>query len=289
MFRFLKLNVLSFILLVSCANTTEQKKELSKEFQEYWYQNKAELSSYSLSQARYGELHQGEAVLVFVTEPFSPKTYTKSDETSSADIPVMKMNFSKKFITGVYPYSMMTSTFTPISGKEQALKVSSSSQEWCGHTFMQVLNKGRFQIQSFSYFQSEADQEFNLPANLLEDEIWTKIKLGIELPTGNHKVIPSFFYIRLMHKELKAYDCTITQTDSTLKLVYPELNRTLQITYQKTFPYPILGWEETYESGWGEAKKVLSTKASLLKTIQSNYWEKHTNTDTLLRKELGLD
>lgn len=287
--RFLKINVLSFVLLVSCANTNEVQNSTNKEFQAYWYNNEAEISSYTLSQARYGELHQGEAVLIFVTEPFSKKTYTKADQSSASDIPVLKMNFTKKFNTGVYPYSMMTSAFTPVNGNEHTLKISSSSQEWCGHTYMQLVNKGRFQIKSFSYFQAEAEQEFSLAETHLEDELWTKIRLGGNLPSGNLKVIPAFFYLRLMHKEIKPYECTVTKTDSSLSFTYPELNRSLKIKFQKEFPYKILAWEETYESGWGEAKKILTTKAVLNKTLKSPYWEKHHNVDADLRKELGLE
>ncbi|MBK6893010.1 MAG: hypothetical protein IPH00_07720 [Flavobacteriales bacterium] len=40
----------------------------SAEFNTYWHQGKAELSHYALTQARYGELRDGNAVLVFVTE-----------------------------------------------------------------------------------------------------------------------------------------------------------------------------------------------------------------------------
>ena len=44
-------------------------------FNKYWYAGEAELNSYTLSQARYGENHEGEAVLIFVTEDFSKSKY----------------------------------------------------------------------------------------------------------------------------------------------------------------------------------------------------------------------
>ncbi len=40
----------------------------SQDFNDYWYDGKAEITSYKLEQARYGELHEGYVVLVFVTE-----------------------------------------------------------------------------------------------------------------------------------------------------------------------------------------------------------------------------
>lgn len=42
-------------------------------FRRSWFSGEAELNRYRLSQARYGELHEGEAVLIFVTEEFLPQ------------------------------------------------------------------------------------------------------------------------------------------------------------------------------------------------------------------------
>ena len=87
------------------------------EFGDYWYQGKAELTSYDLEQARYGEIHPGHAVLIFVTEDFSRSKHVKLDRPQSAGddaVKVLKLNFMKKFNTGIYPYSMMSSMFTPI-------------------------------------------------------------------------------------------------------------------------------------------------------------------------------
>jgi len=46
---------------------------------DYWYQGKAEISSYQLEQARYSDVHPGEAVLVFVTEDFLTDKQVKND------------------------------------------------------------------------------------------------------------------------------------------------------------------------------------------------------------------
>lgn len=277
-----------FILLFSCAGTVPEQPKRSNEFNAYWYNNEAEISSYTLSQARYGELHEGEAVLVFVTEPFSANKLVKPDSATAEDVPVLKLNLMKKFNTGIYPYSIMTSIFTPISGKQNSMKITASSQEWCGHTFTQLENRGNYQITSHSYFESEGEQKFKVPTALLEDDIWSKIRLSGTIPEGKVKMIPSFSYIRLMHKELKAYDCHITATDSSVSLSYPELGRTLSIAHEQTFPYKILGWKETYLSGFGQEKVLLTTTASLMKTIKSTYWEKHFNKNSHLRNQLDL-
>ncbi len=45
--------------------TATPKKALSKNFKAYWYAGNAEITSYKLEQARYGELRQGKAVKIF--------------------------------------------------------------------------------------------------------------------------------------------------------------------------------------------------------------------------------
>ena len=66
-------------LLTSCnsnsaknhtAKDETDKTRLSQKFKDYWYSGKAELSSYQLNQARYGQQNPGEAVMIFVTEDF---------------------------------------------------------------------------------------------------------------------------------------------------------------------------------------------------------------------------
>ncbi|MBL4755375.1 MAG: septum formation inhibitor Maf [Flavobacteriales bacterium] len=293
--------ILCFIL-VSCFGSpvstfikdASSHKELSAEQKAYWYAGEAELTSYQLKQARYGEIHEGQAVLIFVTEPFSTKNWTKADEPTSSDVPVLKLNFTKKFNTGIYPYSMMTSTFLPVDGAVKSLKISSSSQEWCGHTYMEMRNKLSYEFKTDSYFESESGT-FNLKKDYLEDDLWSIIRLHPDLlPEGEIAVIPSFFYLRLRHKEAKAYTCQIAKekvnaTTTSYTLTYPELERTLRINYQTQFPYQIISWEETYLSGWGESKEKLTTTAEKIKTLNSAYWTKNSNKDSGLRTELGLN
>ena len=112
----------------------------SAQFRDYWYNHGAELSRFSLQQMRYDEIHEGDAMLVFVTEEINPEIQVKADFPGPKSIPVLKLNFVRKFFTGVYPYSILTSTFTPIDFKRYPLpfKISSSTQEWCGHVYTQM-------------------------------------------------------------------------------------------------------------------------------------------------------
>ena len=47
----------------------------------------------------------------------------------------------------------------------------------------------------------------------------------------------------------------------TLTLTYPELDRTLEIQFGGAFPHIVLGWRESYPSGFGPDAQVLTTEA----------------------------
>lgn len=268
-------------------------RPVSREFKEYWYAGTAELTSYTLSQARYGELHDGHAVLVYVTEPFDPEKQVKADRPDSTSVSVLKLNRSKKFLTGIYPYSIMSSIFYPVSDNRHALKLTTSVQEWCGHIYTQLNNRDQFQVQAFSYFESDGDQELTLDKTVTEDELWTKLRIAPDgLPTGSHAVLPSLEFLRLRHMPIRAYDATLTLSEPaqqrTYTITYPELNRTMQIHFQGQFPYAIQGWTETYSSGFGPEAPVLTTTARVKKTWIGPYWQEHSNEDLPLRDSLGL-
>lgn len=298
--------IFTFLAPLSTVQSQEQDTPSniveSEEFKNYWYDGKAEITSYKLEQARYGELHEGYAVLVFVTEDFSKSKQVKLDDPQSAkgdDVKVLKLNRIKKFDTGIYRYSMMDSVFTPIYIGEypNTLKITSSSQEWCGNTFTQLnLDDNGYEVRSFSYFESEGDDKFSLQKEILEDELWARIRLAPDsLPVGRIKIIPATMASRLTHKELEVEiaEASLEQNadDSNLmdyKLVYDDSGRSMEIAFSKTFPYEILSWEETYKSGFGKNAKTLTTKATKNKVLITDYWNKNEPADRALRKELGL-
>ncbi|GAA4977171.1 septum formation inhibitor Maf [Algibacter aquimarinus] len=260
----------------------KQPTKTTPEFKAYWYAGEAEISSYKLEQARYGEMREGTAVLVYVTEDFLPEIQVKADYQNPENIPVLKLNATKKFNTGIYPYSIMQSTFYPVSNNQHAIKVSSSIQEWCGHVYAQLNNREQFEIMSHSYFEREADERFKIDKTILENELWTKLRINPELlPTGNLQIVPSLEYTRLRHKTIKAYKATATLNTGVYTINYPSLNRTLTIHFNSNFPHDILSWEETIGNQ--------TTKATKLKTIKSPYWNKNSNKDQVLRDTLQLN
>lgn len=273
--------------------STAKKKVLSQEFKDYWFGGKAEITSYELEQARYGEMRQGKSVLIFVTEPFLAKEQVKADEHHVDNVTVLKLNSTKNFITGIYPYSIMSSCFYPIWDNQHAIKVSSSIQEWCGQQYIQLNNRANFEVVSHSYFEGEADQNLNLPQGILEDELWAKIRIDPkDLPNENLHIIPSLEYLKLNHKEIRTYDATITSSSGdgldTYEIYYPELQRRLKINFSTEFPYTIESWSETAPSGMGPTSKILTSTSKKIKTITTAYWQENKNSDLFLRDTLGL-
>jgi hypothetical protein len=269
------------------------RNNLSDTFKDYWYSGRAEITSFKLEQARYGELRNGTAVLIYVTEPFLADKQVKADRPNPNNVSVLKLNSTKKFLTGIYPYSIMSSSFYPVSDKQHAIKLTASVQEWCGQVFTQLNNRDKFEINSFSYFETEGDQTITLDKTHLENEIWNKIRIDPnKLPVGRITMIPSLEYVRLAHKPLKAYEArTEMKTEANLNtytITYPELDRTLAISFSATFPYTIENWSETYNSGFGANAQTLTTRATKIKTLKRAYWRENKNSDVFLRDSLGL-
>jgi hypothetical protein len=264
----------------------EKKRELSEAFKNYWYAGNAEITSYKLSQERYGELREGTAVNIFVTEDFLPNEQVKADTPSEENIPVLKLNQTKNYITGIYPYSVMTSTFTPTNSKDNAIKITHAMQEWCGHVYVQLNNRKDFEIESHSYFEGEADQETTVEKTWLENDLWNYIRMNPEqLPMGDFTMIPSFEYFRMSHIKLGIHQAsgsvTVGDSISHYEVIYPSLKRKLKIYFSSTFPYTIERWEETNANG-------LVTSAEKVKRIKTAYWSQNSTTFNHLRDSLGL-
>ncbi|MDA8693496.1 hypothetical protein N9L92_05475 [Saprospiraceae bacterium] len=290
-----------FVMFLGCNNiesqSTQDMSHKNDQFDKYWYDGTAELTRYELKQSRYGEVHTGDAVLIFVTEEFRTDKQVKYEGGDRKNVvPILKLNLTKKFITGVYPYSLMTSIFTPIDVNDKTIKISTSSQEWCGHTFGQLNREGDgYRSRLFSYFQSENDQDYKIKDAITEDGLWTTLRMSPDaLPAGDIDIIPGTQYLMLTHTPAKKASATATKKahqDESLSdklltkytLQYNNLDRILDIVYESEFPYNIVAWEERSKSGNSPA-----TTARMTNQIKSPYWGKHDNKDRALRKELGL-
>lgn len=259
-----------------------------------WMDGTAEISSFRLTQAHYGKTYSGEAVMIFVSEPFLPNKHVKDEANTEKGIDVLKLNYKKFFVTGVYPYSSMTSVFTPLSGNQRldTLKANNSTQDWCGQSFAQINRRDQaLQINEYSYFEQKADASYQLPRITLEDELWNIIRLDPKnLPTGTFSLLPSLMRQRLQHMPVQAIpvSASLNTTRFAKKeaIAYQIKHSTnapyKTIYFSQKYPYEILGWEELLPNGQ-------VTRAQLIEKIRSPYWEKNTPRDNKLRNKLKIE
>lgn len=279
----------------------EAPKMAASKLDNYWYQGKAELNRYALQQNRYRDVHPGEAVLVFVTEDFLTDQQVKNDRYQNPNsINVLKTNIIKRFATGIYDYSIMTSVFTPTDfvNHAQTLKVTTSSQDWCGQVFMQLnWRNQQYQTQIRSYFETEGDENVNVPYAILEDELFNRIRMNPQgLPLGNIQVLPSLHVTRLLHTVFKPEAATASlaayagqefsgKNLQVYQLYFTDSKRSLEIVFEKESPYLIAGWKEAYPSFDGKVRETIAKRTN---TVVTDYWQQHDLRDSLARKALGV-
>jgi hypothetical protein len=276
------------------------------EFWAHWGDGKAELDGYALVEPRYGERRDGTAVMIYVTEDFSDSARVKADpgKHPASDVhPVLKLNFVRDFQTGIYDYNTLTSTFvrTEFGGGEfwPLDKASFSSQEWCGHVYMQWLPRaGKLVGTSHSYFDGEADATAELPfpvGGVVEDALPILVRglRGDWLQPGATKKVPflrSQIRTRLLHLPAAWGEATVSRAresapvksalgtlSATTYTVVEASGDTIAFTVEEAAPHRLLAWK----SSSGEAGKILGS-------ARLPYWQLHDNASEKLLERLGI-
>lgn len=258
------------------------------------FAGKAEICTYELSRARYNDNHPGEAVLIFVTEPFLPNDQVKSDQGATEEtIKVLKMNKIDRFSTGVYDYAMFTSVFTPIEKFDPSypLKISFSSQDWCGQVFSQLNNSKGYEYSQYSYFQKEGDTSIHYDYALPEENIFNLSRIDTALlPNGSFKVFPAQSYTRTSHIQFKAYTANSSKGTKDSLIVYnyeiPELKRSVRLLLDPNNSMKIVKWTETYPTVFDG--KLRTSTYTLKSSFLLPYWNLNETKDGHLRDSLGI-
>jgi hypothetical protein len=278
------------------------------EFWQQWGDGKAELSSYTLTQPRYGHLHAGSVVLVYVTEDFADDLRVKADpgKHPAGDVyPVLKLNVVRDFQTGIYDYNLETSTFVrtdPPSGAPWPLvKSSFSAQEWCGHVYQHwIARGGKLEGVAHSYFDGEADQapSLDLPAGGIVEEQLPILVRGLRgewLGPGESRTVPflrSAMRSRLGHTKPAWGRARVTRA------VEPEAletalgaRRAIRYTVEEQGPGAVATtwWVEA-----AEPKRLLAWRGSdgeeakIRGSARLAYWTMHDPGDEKHLAEIGL-
>ena len=201
-----------------------------------WFDGTAELAGYRLTYPRYGELREGTAVSIVVTERLDPATLVKAERDPGRGVPTIKLNLIEDFQTGVYDYNLMTSAFVTTAASSTLgaaglpAKVAFSSQEWCGLSFsMARFEPSRVALATHSYFEGEADSERGLarPADgIAEDQLllWARGLAGPVLEPGESRDVPLFRSMaiaRLRHVPMDWDDATLSRAEGTESIEVP--------------------------------------------------------------------
>ena len=262
-------------------------------FNAYWYDGKAEISSYSFSQWMNGTKYEGKTVLLYVTEEFDKRKHIRvepSNMKNSDAVQVMRLNSSTDFTTGISSTIKSSTVYTPVdrSSYPESLKFTFSQNDWNGQIFTEAKWKGnRYDVNQISYLLPGAEKKQTMARASLEDEIWTLIRIAPDmLPLGKVKFIASPAYLQYNKVENKVYDAETSLTSScdyyNYSIYYPDLNRTLDIEFESKFPYKVISWSERV----GDTE---ISSARILHTMKTDYWNRHGRIDEVLRKDLKLD
>jgi hypothetical protein len=267
-------------------------KRVSADFARQWFDGNAELSSYKTITPRYGALREAELVLIYVTEPLDRRTWIKDDDAREPErVTVLKLNESLKFVTGLYPYSVLTSVFAPVDdwGSERfsPVKATLTCQEWCGHVFEGFWpGRDRFQHRVISYFASEGEktESVSTPEGALyEDGLLIQFREldGPFAQGGDWKgaLVPALWRVRRAHVPPKAVEATIkrSEQDGTTRFVLDAGDYRRTIDVEKAPPHHVVGWTTSD----GES-------ARLVKSARLAYWKMNGPGNEAKREEIGL-
>lgn len=263
---------------------------------DYWHAGKAEISRFRLEQSRYGETREGDLIQVFVTEDFLPELQVKSERgnpTERGAVHILKLNSLRKFVTGIYDYSMMRSSFVPMETGEgpQLIKSTTSSQDWCGQRWLQVNRRAdRLHVERRSYFELPADRRFSIAETWMEDELWTRIRVApSKLPRGEVQMVPGTFDLFLDHRAFQPESAVVSRHQlegdlDRLEVHYANIGRTLSIDFERASPHRIVAFVESQEKDG----KTIDTRGTRTHQVMDDYWNHKSLADEGLRSSLGL-
>ncbi len=282
----------------------------SASFWERWGDGRAELASYRGTVMRYGAPRDAELVLVYVTEPLDRRTLIKDDAApAEQQLPTLKLNAMLRFQTGIYPYSVMTSTFAPLEAFEglprfTPAKITLTSQDWCGHVFTSLWREGgagaedALALETRSYFaetagngEGDSDDHLAVPRGVLHEEaLFVQLREldgrafdrpdePATAPLWTGSIVPSLWSARRDHRPLAAEpgEIRFTREAGLVVFVVTIGARTLTLRVTDDEAHTLASWE----SSDGD-------RFTLAGSQRLPYWELHDPGEESAREELGL-
>lgn len=143
-----------------CLAVAQRQQDTNWKTDPAWNQGKAEWARYEATRTIYGKQRTYEATIYTNKQYNNPKTMTKAvDWQAPGNIEVFKHNVTEIIPTDNYDYRMLTTSFIRTDNL-QPFKVVSSSQEDCGSSYREFINKGnRVEVDQFCYFPDTGHTE----------------------------------------------------------------------------------------------------------------------------------
>ena len=273
------------------------RSRASSEFWDHWGDGQAELSGYRVTLSRYGEPREAQLTLIYVTEPHDRRSWIKDDRAEEPHrVEVLKLIRSMQFMTGIYPYFVMGSTFAPVDAWQderfQPVRINLDVQEWCGSVTQRVF-PGQDKVRSvrLSYFENEGETRRQLDVDegtLYEDALLIQLReLDGPFQGGEDwqgPLVRELWSLRTGHRAIQPVQARITRSDASpggvpvtrFRLEAGEYWRTYDV--EQAAPRRVLGWE----TSTGE-------RAEILRTERLAYWRLNQPGDEHYRQSLGLD
>ena len=301
------MRLLAVLCLTACVPTAvgagpaQDPSRAPSGFWDHWGDGRGELAGYALTQPRYGQLRTGEAVLVTVTEDFRPDALVKAERGQRDRFPVVKLNESRDFTTGLYDYNTMLSTFVPLDGRLARglpVKATFSSQEWCGHTWESLVIRPSGGTHTWhSYFDGEGDgtENIDVPDGAVVGDalpLLVRDLAGELVAPGDTREVaywPRLIDTRFAHRDPDWTPAKLSRDADTRTIAVPagsfEVRRTTLSVAGRTGhwdvevapPHRLVAW------AWSDGES-----GQLTGSIRTAYWQKNREGDEAMRAQLGL-
>lgn len=305
--------VFSIITTVSivahfCSARPGGRAPVDPEFGSHWHDGRAEIDGYRFAVRRYGEERTGQAVMVFVTEPFRASTRVKADDPSRAPSDVfeaLKLNLVRDFQTGIYDYNTMVSLFSR-SDSFDPVKLTFSSAEWCGHVYEELLVEPqhlRHRVSSYFEGETTAGTLPHPPGGVIEEELFVRLRglRGEYLRPGDRRTVPFMagsFHRRLTHAPASWTRAEIERISELVNVQVPAGTfvtrlyvvrvtggREGRFHIEAAYPHRIVKW------AWSAARGTTaeaSESGELTGTQRVAYWKLNGQDGERWLKPLGL-
>ena len=274
------------------------------EFGSYWHDGKAELDGYRLEISRYGQPRKGQAVLIYVTEPFSKAKHVNPGDTFD----VLKLNLVRDFQTGIYDYNTMVSLF--VSSNDFApVKLAFTSAEWCGQVYNEMIfGADRISERLFSYFEDETSESSieRKPDGIAEDNLFVLLRglRGAFLPpnrTRSFPFLPSPFHNRMAHRAAGWTTAEIERLASPETIRVPAGSfatdvyvvrvaggREGRFHIERAYPHRVVRWTWKGNTGRTASRPGALETGELAGTARLQYWKLNGNGNESYLARLGL-